>query len=156
MSTPRSRTALAALVLTGAIVSALTAATVQNSPVPTPVSSYRIVKTYPHDRRAFTQGLQYVNGVLYEGTGLAGQSTIRKVRLENGEVLQEHKIDPRHFGEGIVVWKSSLIQITWQSEIGFVYDLATFEQKKSFTCTGEDWGRTIAGARTKVGDVTDS
>src|SRR5262245_27110986 len=145
-----------ALTLTVAAVCATVVATAQKAPVPTPVSSYRIVKIYPHARGAFTQGLQYVNGVLYEGTGLTGRSTIRKVRLENGEVLQEHKIDPRHFGEGIVVWKDSLIQITWQSEVGFVYDLASFEQKKSFTCTGEDWGRTIAGARTKVGDVTDS
>jgi glutaminyl-peptide cyclotransferase len=147
-----ARALLVTLLPIVAIVSANSAATVQKSPVPTPISGYRIVKTYPHDRRAFTQGLQYVDGVLYEGTGLTGQSTIRKVRLENGEVLKEHKIDPRHFGEGIVVWKGSLIQITWQSEIGFVYDLATFEQKKTFTYTGEGWGLTQDGTRIIMSD----
>jgi glutamine cyclotransferase len=149
MSTQWGRVAFA---LTIAALCATVVATAQKPPVPTPVSSYRIVKIYPHDRGAFTQGLQFVNGVLYEGTGLKGQSTIRKVRLENGEVLQEHKIDPRFFGEGIVVWKDSLIQITWQSEIGFVYDLATFEQKRTFNYTGEGWGLTHDGTRVIMSD----
>jgi glutamine cyclotransferase len=152
MSTQGCRVGLAVLALIAAAVCATRAAIPQKASVPTPVSSYRIVKIYPHDRRAFTQGLQYVNGVLYEGTGLTGQSTIRKVRLENGEVLQEHKIDPRLFGEGIVVWKDSLIQITWQSEIGFVYDLATFEQKKTFNYTGQGWGLTHDGTRVIMSD----
>ena len=156
MTTQVPRATVATLVSVAAIVAANLPATAQKTPVPTPVSSYRIVKIYPHDRRAFTQGLQYVNGVLYEGTGLTGQSTIRKVKLENGEVLQEHKTDPRHFGEGIVVWKDSLIQITWQSEIGFVYDLATFEQRKTFNYTGEGWGLTHDGARLIMSDGSSS
>jgi glutaminyl-peptide cyclotransferase len=152
MSTQVSRGMAAALALTAAAVCATSVVMAQKAAVPTPVSGYRIVKIYPHDRRAFTQGLQYVNGVLYEGTGLAGRSTIRKVRLENGEVLQEHKIDSRHFGEGIVVWKDVLVQITWQSEIGFVYDLATFEQKRTFNYTGEGWGLTHDGTRLIMSD----
>jgi len=157
MSTRGSRVAPVMIaVLTMIAVYATSASFAQKAPVPTPVSGYRIVKIYPHDRRAFTQGLQYVNGVLYEGTGLTGQSTIRKVKLENGEVLQEHKIDPRHFGEGIVVWKESLIQITWQSEIGFVYDLATFEQRKTFNYSGEGWGLTHDGTRLIMSDGSSS
>jgi glutaminyl-peptide cyclotransferase len=93
-----------------------------------PVFTYHIVNIYPHDRTAFTQGLQYVDGVLYEGTGLEGQSTIRKVKLETGQVLQQRRLDSRYFGEGIVVWKKSLIQLTYTTEIGFVYDLATFDR----------------------------
>ena len=147
-----SYVALAAFALTGVGVLAGPAATAQRAPVTPPVASYRIVKIYPHDRHAFTQGLQYVDGVLYEGTGLTGQSTIRKVRLDNGEVLQEHKIDPRLFGEGIVVWKQSLIQLTWRSEIGFVYDLVTFQQTKTFNYTGEGWGLTHDGARLIMSD----
>jgi glutamine cyclotransferase len=112
-----------------------------------PVSSYKVVKIYPHDRAAFTQGLVYLDGVLYEGTGLNGKSSIRKVRLENGEVLQQQPLDARYFGEGIVVWGKTLIQLTWQSEIGFVYDLATFKPIKSFTYTGEGWGLTHDGKR---------
>jgi len=156
MTSQVPRVAVATLALTAAIVFTNLTPIAQKAPVPTPVSSYRVVKIYPHDRRAFTQGLQFVNGVLYEGTGLTGQSTIRKVKLENGEVLQEHKIDPRIFGEGIVVWKDSLIQITWQSEIGFVYDLATFEQRKTFNYTGEGWGLTHDGMRLIMSDGSSS
>src|SRR5436190_13497767 len=70
-----------------------------------PQYSYTVVRTYPHDRDAFTQGLQYIDGVLYEGTGLNGRSSIRKVRLETGEVLQKRDVAPEYFGEGITVWK---------------------------------------------------
>ncbi len=93
-----------------------------------PVAGYRVVKVYPHDRQAFTQGLQYVDGVLYEGTGQNGQSGIRKVKLETGEVLQHQPLDAKYFGEGITVWSNTIVQLTWQSEIGFVYDKATFKQ----------------------------
>jgi len=117
-----------------------------------PVSTYKIVKTYPHDRQAFTQGLQYVNGVLYEGTGQNGQSGIRKVNLETGEVLQRQPLDARYFGEGITVWGDTLLQLTWQSEIGFVYDLKTFKQTKSFSYQGEGWGLTHDGTRLIMSD----
>jgi len=117
-----------------------------------PVSGYRIVKIYPHDRQAFTQGLQYADGVLYEGTGLNGRSSIRKVKLENGSVLQQRTLDSRYFGEGITVWRQSIIQLTWQSEVAFVYDRDTFEPVKTFTYRGEGWGLTHDGTRLIMSD----
>ena len=114
---------------------------------PAPVYGYTVVRTYPHDRDAFTQGLVYHRGVLYEGTGLHGRSSVRRVRLETGEVLQIRRLDPKYFGEGIAVWNDSLIQLTWQSEIGFVYDLETFEPRRTFPYTGEGWGLTHDGTR---------
>jgi glutaminyl-peptide cyclotransferase len=119
---------------------------------PAPVAGFRIVNTYPHDRQAFTQGLQYVDGVLYESTGQNGQSGIRKVKLETGEVLQRQPLDSKYFGEGITVWKDTIVQLTWQSEIGFVYDKATFKQVKSFNYTGEGWGLTHDGSRLVMSD----
>lgn len=117
-----------------------------------PVYGYKVVRSYPHDPQAFTQGLAWHDGVLYEGTGLHGQSSIRKVRLETGEVLQVKYLDKRFFGEGIAIWKDSLIQLTWQSEIGFVYDLATFEPRRTFKYTGEGWGLTHDGTRLLMSD----
>jgi glutamine cyclotransferase len=122
----------------------------------TPVSKYKVVKSYPHDRQAFTQGLVYLDGVLYEGTGLHGQSGIRKVKLETGEVLQQRPLDPKYFGEGIVVWGKSIVQLTWQSEIGFVYDLATFAPQKTFAYKGEGWGLTHDGKQIIMSDGTSS
>ena len=116
------------------------------------VAGYRVVKIYPHDRMAFTQGLQYVDGVLYEGTGQNGQSGIRKVELETGKVLQHQPLDAKYFGEGITVWQNTIVQITWQSEIGFVYDKASFKQLKSFSYTGEGWGLTNDGTRLIMSD----
>jgi glutaminyl-peptide cyclotransferase len=117
-----------------------------------PVAGYRVVKVYPHDRQAFTQGLQYVDGVLYEGTGQNGQSGIRKVKLETGEVLQHQPLAAKYFGEGITVWRDTIIQLTWQSEVGFVYDKSTFKQTKSFAYTGEGWGLTHDGKRLIMSD----
>ena len=116
------------------------------------MSTYQVVKSYPHDRQAFTQGLVYVDGVLYEGTGLNGQSAIRKVRLENGEVLQQHRLDDKYFGEGIAVWDRTIVQLTWQSEIGFVYDRDTFKPLKTFRYSGEGWGLTHDGRRLIMSD----
>ena len=120
----------------------------------TPTYGYRVVRSYPHDPQAFTQGLVYLEGVLYEGTGLKGRSSIRKVKLENGEVLQIRNVDERYFGEGIVVWQRNLIQLTWQSEVGFVYDRDTFEQARTFTYQGEGWGLTHDGSRLIMSDGT--
>ena len=117
-----------------------------------PVSGYKVVKIFPHDRQAFTQGLLFHDGYLYEGTGLVGQSSIRKVRLENGEVVQQQRTDPRYFGEGIVIFGGQLIQLTWQSEIGFVYDRATFQPIRTFNYSGEGWGLTHDGTRLIMSD----
>src|SRR6267378_7678877 len=92
----------------------------QRSPERLPVYTYRVVRAYPHDSKAFTQGLQYVDGFLYEGTGLNGSSSIRKVKLETGEVVQRRDLARAYFGEGITVWKTDLIQLTWQSQVAFV------------------------------------
>lgn len=121
-------------------------------PTRAPVAGYRVVNVYPHDRQAFTQGLQYVDGFLYEGTGQHGQSGIRKVKLETGEVVQHQPLDPRYFGEGITVWKDTIFQLTWQSEIGFVYDKNTFKQIRTFSYPGEGWGLTHDGTRLIMSD----
>ena len=107
-----------------------------------PVYGYKIVHTYPHDTGAYTEGLFYKDGFLYESTGQAGQSTVRKVDLQSGEVIQRHNVPSRYFGEGIVDWKDRLVQLTWQSGTGFVYDLASFKQRRSFTYPGEGWALT--------------
>jgi glutamine cyclotransferase len=117
-----------------------------------PVQRYKVVRSYPHDPRAFTQGLVYSDGVLYEGTGLNGQSTIRKVRLETGEVLQVRRLESHYFGEGIALWRGSIVQLTWQSEVGFVYDKATFERTSTFNYSGEGWGLTQNGTHLVMSD----
>ena len=121
-----------------------------------PLYGYTVVNTYPHDREAFTQGLQYLDGVLYEGTGLHGQSTIRKVTLETGEVLQRQALSPAHFGEGITVRGGELVQLTWQSGLAFVYDAKTFRPRRTFTYPGEGWGLTQDQAGFIMSDGTDA
>jgi glutamine cyclotransferase len=119
-----------------------------------PIAGYRVVRVFPHDPQAFTQGLAYFDGLLYEGTGLIGRSSIRKVKLENGEVLQIQKIDPQYFGEGIAVVGDRLFSLTWQSGVGFIYDRATFRRTGTFTYRGEGWGLTHDGARLIMSDGT--
>jgi glutaminyl-peptide cyclotransferase len=114
----------------------------QTAAAPAALYGYTVVRTYPHDRDAFTQGLQYVDGVLYEGTGLNGRSSIRKVKLETGEVIKQYDVAERFFGEGITVWKSQLFQLTWQNGTAFMYDLATFSPRRTFQYQGEGWGLT--------------
>ena len=120
-----------------------------------PLYGYRIVNVYPHDAGAFTQGLQYLDGYFYEGTGLNGRSSIRKVTLETGKVLQQRTVPGEFFGEGITVWKNDLFELTWQSHVAFVYDRATFEPKKRFTYPGEGWGLTSDGTNLVMSDGTD-
>jgi glutaminyl-peptide cyclotransferase len=120
-----------------------------------PVHGYRVVRAYPHDPSAFTQGLQYVDGFLYEGTGLNGRSSIRKVNLETGEVVQKRDLAKAYFGEGITIWKSDLIQLTWQSNVAFVYDKTTFEPRRSFKYRGEGWGLTNDGTSLIMSDGSD-
>ena len=120
-----------------------------------PMYGYQIVRSYPHDPRAFTQGLQFLDGVLYEGTGQNGQSSIRRVKLETGEVLQKRDVPAEHFGEGITVWKNDLIELTWQSHVAFVYDRETFQPKKQFAYPGEGWGLTHDGTNLIMSDGSD-
>ena len=106
----------------------------------TPEYGYQVIHAYPHDPNAFTQGLEFRAGYLYEGTGLKGRSSLRKVQLETGKVLQEIDIDAQYFGEGITVLNQKIVELTWQSEIGFVYDQSTFHQQRTFNYPGEGWG----------------
>jgi glutaminyl-peptide cyclotransferase len=115
-------------------------------------SGYKIVHTYPHDPGAFTQGLVFDGGYLYEGTGMVGESSVRKVELSTGKVLQKIDLPAPYFGEGIVLWKDKLIELTWQSKIGFVYDRATFKQLSTFTYSREGWGITQDGKRLIMSD----
>src|SRR5437773_7211101 len=115
---------------------------------------YRVVKTYPHDRNAFTQGLEYRDGFLYEGTGLVGHSALRKVKLETGQVLQSFDLPQPFFGEGITVLPQQILQLTWQSQTGFIYDKTNFHVLKSFSYPGEGWGMTNDGKQIYMSDGT--
>lgn len=155
MPTLRAAAGLAILTLAPAVVLVCSSAGAAQGPgraAPAAQYGYKVVRSYPHDPQAFTQGLVFHEGVLYEGTGLNGQSSIRKVDLESGRVLQVRELDDRYFGEGIAIWKDALVQLTWQSEVGFVYDLATFEPRRTFTYPGEGWGLTHDGTRLIMSD----
>lgn len=109
---------------------------------PVPTDSCQVVRIYPHDPNAFTQGLLYVDGHLYESTGLNGRSSIRMVELSTGRVLQKFDLLPEYFGEGLTDWGSSLVQLTWKAGIAFVYDRFSFRIRRTFQYEGEGWGLT--------------
>lgn len=119
-----------------------------------PTYTYKVVNTYPHDSNAFTEGLAFSSGALYEGTGLYGYSTLRKVQLETGDVLQVRKLSEQLFGEGITIWKDRIIQLTWTSGIGLVYDKNSFEPLEQFTYPTEGWGITQDGNHLVMSDGT--
>lgn len=119
-----------------------------------PVYGYEVVQRYPHDPQAFTQGLLWRDGGLYESTGLVGASSIRKVELTTGKVLQRAATDPFQFGEGIVDWGDRLIQLTWEGRKGAIYDLGTFEKQGEFAYPGEGWGLTRDATRIIMSDGT--
>lgn len=96
----------------------------------------------PHDATAYTQGLIYRDGFLFESTGLNGRSTVRKVKLETGEVVQQHRVSQAHFGEGLSEWNGQLVQLTWRSNVAFVYDLVSLAPQQTFKFAGEGWGIT--------------
>jgi len=106
------------------------------------VDTFRVVKSYPHDPAAYTQGLLYRDGFLFESTGLNGRSTLRKVKLETGEVVQHHRLDAAYFAEGLAEWNGQLVQLTWRSNVAFVYDLASFSLRRTLRYAGEGWGLT--------------
>lgn len=103
---------------------------------------YRVVHAYPHDQHAFTQGIIYLDGHLYESTGIKGQSSLREEDLDTGRILRMQLVSDQYFAEGLTDWKDTLIQLTWQSHVAFVYDRATFRLLRTFHYDGEGWGLT--------------
>ena len=116
--------------------------------------SYRIVRVFPHDRMAYTQGLAFDHGVLYEGTGLHGRSELREVALTSGGVIKAVKLPERFFGEGITVYGNRVVQLTWKSHIGFVYDRESLTLSDTFKYPTEGWGITHDGMRFIMSDGT--
>lgn len=119
-----------------------------------PVYGYRVVNVYPHDRQAYTQGLIWCDGFLYEGTGLNGASSLRKVRLESGRVVEQRSLERQYFGEGITEWGGRLLQLTWNSQVGFIYDRAGLKPRGTFSYPGEGWGLTHDKNRLIMSDGT--
>jgi glutamine cyclotransferase len=146
--------ALAFVTLTVIVAMTTPTSTQRASRSRAPVAGYRVVHVFPHDSEAFTQGLVYLDGLFYEGTGLNGRSTIRKVKIETGQVMQLHKLDSQYFGEGIAILNDTLFQLTWQSGIAFLYDRTTFTRTGTFSYTGEGWGLTHDGRRLIMSDGT--
>jgi glutaminyl-peptide cyclotransferase len=116
--------------------------------------TYSVVHAFPHDRGAYTQGLEYHDGFLYESTGLKGRSSLRKVRLETGEVLRRIDLAPQFFGEGITIFGDRIFQLTWRAQVGFVYALRDFRVERQFSYTGEGWGLTNNGREIFMSDGT--
>jgi len=116
---------------------------------------FEVVARYPHDAEAFTQGLVYhEDGILYEGTGLWGESSLRRVDLATGAVLQRRDLAPQYFGEGIVVVGDRIVQLTWKAGVALVYDRDTFEPLGEYRYPGEGWGLTYDGERLIMSDGT--
>ncbi|MCS7089091.1 MAG: glutaminyl-peptide cyclotransferase, partial [Thermoflexales bacterium] len=118
------------------------------------VYGYEVVAVYPHDPQAFTQGLVYAEGRLFESTGLWGRSSLREVQLESGVVLRQHNLAPEFFGEGLALVGDRLIQLTWQNGVGFVYDRDTFALLAEWRYSTEGWGLTFDGQHLIMSDGT--
>lgn len=119
-----------------------------------PIYGYQVVQTFPHDTSAYTEGFFYLDGYFYESTGNIGGSTIRKVDIKTGKALQKADLPPPDYGEGIVAWKNRLIELTWQSQHGFTYDLKTFKKLGQFNYPGEGWALTADSQHIYMSDGT--
>ena len=128
--------------------------TMATAPASKRAEGYQVLHTYPHDTSAFTQGLIYVDGHIYESTGRNGRSSLRMVDLTTGQVLQKHDLPDEYFGEGLTDWGSSLIQLTWLSHKALVYDRFSFSLQKSFSYEGEGWGLTHDDTQLIMSDGT--
>ena len=120
--------------------------TVATQRQPAPVYDFKVVATFPHDPSAFTQGLVFADGELFESTGLQGESSLRRVELKTGRVLQQITVSNDYFAEGLALVGDALVQLTWQSKLGFVYDRKTFAQRRTFTYPTEGWGIAYDGS----------
>ncbi len=121
-----------------------------------PVYGYRLVDAYPHDPEAFTQGLIFRDGFLFESTGLNGRSTVRKVELETGRVVHQQRLDDLYFGEGLAEWRGRLVQLTWRSNVAFVYDVVSLKPVGEFEYLGEGWGLACDGESLIMSDGTET
>ena len=148
MRVDKTRRALAVLALVAAFASFAFAADTYKP------DTYKIVHTYPHDSQAYTQGLIYLDGHLYESTGLNGRSSLRMVDLDTGHVEQEIPVPSKYFAEGLTNWGSTLVQLTWLAHTGFVYDRFSFRQLRTFHYDGEGWGLTQDGRSLILSDGT--
>lgn len=151
---PRIARALSAVVLVLVLVAATAAHEARAQALEPPRVGYEVVHVYPHDRAAFTQGLVFRDGWLYESTGLNGHSSLRRVRLETGEVVQRVDVDAAYFAEGLTDWGERLLQLTWQSGKAFVYERRSFRKLATFDYPGEGWGLTHDGKRLILSDGT--
>ena len=149
---------LAIILVTVAViaVSSVTLVLLSNNPVdPEPVHyTYSVVNVYPHDEAAFTQGLVFEDGFLYEGTGLWDQSTLRRVELETGNITQLYSLPDNLYGEGITIFEDRIIQLTWKSGKGFVYDRSSFDLLQEFEYPTQGWGITHNGSVLIMSDGT--
>ena len=118
----------------------------------TPEYTFKVIHIFPHDPNAFTQGLAYRDGFLYESTGLTGRSSIRKLRLETGDVIQRIDLAPEFFGEGLALFKNEVLQLTWKSQTGFVYAISDFHKLRQFSYSGEGWGLASDGREVWMSD----
>lgn len=125
-----------------------------NKPRFVPVSSYEVVKTYPHDPKAFTQGLVFRDGFLYESTGQEGESTLRKVNLDTGKILQKHELPPEVFAEGIAILGDKIYQVSWRDQTAWVYNLSDFSLLREARYSGQGWGLTHDGTNLLLSDGT--
>lgn len=116
---------------------------------------YEVVKVFPHDTRAYTQGLVYLDGFMYEGTGQYGESSVRKTDMKDNSILSVLNIDNQYFGEGITIYKDKIYQITWKSRKGFVYDLKNFTLESTFNYNSQGWGITTMGDELVMSDGSD-
>jgi glutamine cyclotransferase len=147
--------AIAIIALSAILIVLLTNKPANSEPINGPINySYTIVHTYQHDENAFTEGLLFDNGFLYESTGLYGSSSLRRVELETGKVLQSYDLPSQYFGEGITIFDDKIIQLTWQEHTGFVYDKHSFELLQNFSYPTEGWGITSDGNRFIMSDGT--
>ena len=141
-------------IILGSILILFPAVSLAQLQLDVPRYRFEVIHQYPHDRQAFTQGLLFTDGTLYESTGHYGQSTVRLVDLDSGDIKKSVALAPRYFGEGMVNWQDKLINITWKSRTAFVFDKESFEEVGRFSYLGEGWGLTQNGQELIMSDGT--
>jgi glutaminyl-peptide cyclotransferase len=154
MNAKRSAPWLAFPVLSVAIASAFAGSPQRNPPQRRREYTFEVVRQFPHDATAFTQGLTYHAGYLYEGTGINGRSSLRQVEVETGRIVRKVDLPSEFFGEGITVLNHEVVQLTWLSHVGFLYNLSDFHLVRRFSYPGEGWGITTNGRELFMSDGT--